>query len=79
MTETSKRQIRLVVNGMICDDCERRVFHALESVGSRNIFASFRKNEATFDLDDLNRLDDAKQAITDAGYKDVSKLSCCAG
>lgn len=69
MMETNKKQIRLVVNGMTCDDCERHVSHALESVGAGNISASFRKNEATFELADLNRLDAAKQAIVDTGYK----------
>lgn len=65
---SSKKQIRLVVSGMTCDDCERHVSHALESVGAQNISASFRRNEATFELSDLNRLDAAKQAIADTGY-----------
>ncbi len=70
MTESSsKKQIRLVVSGMTCDDCERHVSHALQSVGAENISASFRRNEATFELADLNRLDVAKQAIEDTGYK----------
>lgn len=64
----SKKQIRLVVHGMTCDDCERHVSHALQSVGAENISASFRRNEATFELGDLNRLDAAKQAIVDTGY-----------
>ncbi|QQE80411.1 mercury(II) reductase [Alicyclobacillus sp. SO9] len=65
----SKKQIRLVVNGMTCDDCERHVSHALKSVGAQYISASFRRNEATFELGDLNQLDAAKQAIVDTGYK----------
>lgn len=70
MTESNRRkQIRLVVSGMTCDDCERHVSHALKSVGAENISASFRRNEATFELADLNRLDDAKQAIVDTGYQ----------
>ncbi|QQE79995.1 mercury(II) reductase [Alicyclobacillus sp. SO9] len=70
MTESSsKKHIRLVVDGMTCDDCERHVSHALKSVGADNISASFRRNEATFELTDLNQLDAAKQAITDTGYK----------
>lgn len=69
MMETNKKQIRLVVNGMTCNDCERHVSHALESVGAENISASFRRNEATFELVDLNSLDAAKQAIADTGYK----------
>ncbi|KPV43841.1 mercury(II) reductase [Alicyclobacillus ferrooxydans] len=66
---SSKKQIQLVVNGMTCDDCERHVSRALQSVGAENISASFRRNEATFELGDLNRLDAAKQAIVDTGYK----------
>ncbi|QQE78471.1 mercury(II) reductase [Alicyclobacillus sp. SO9] len=70
MTESSsKKQVRLVVKGMTCDDCERHVSHALESVGADNILASFRRDEATFELTDLNQLDAAKQAITNTGYK----------
>lgn len=70
MTETrNKKQIRLVVNGMTCNDCEKHVSHALESVGAENISASFRRNEAIFEFDDLNRLDDAKQAIAETGYQ----------
>ncbi len=65
----STKQIRLVVNGMTCDDCERHVSHALQSVGAQHISASFRRNEATFELGDLNQLDAAKQAIVDTGYK----------
>lgn len=69
MTESNKKQIRLVVNGMTCNDCERHVSHALQSVGADKIFASFRRNEATFELDDLNRLNEAKRAIVDTGYQ----------
>lgn len=65
----SKKQIRLVVNGMTCGDCERHVSHALQGMGAENISASFRRNQATFELADLNRLDVAKQAIADTGYK----------
>ncbi len=77
MTESTKKQIQLVVNGMTCDGCERHVTHALQSVGAENISASFRRNEATFELADLNRLDDARQAIADTGYQpgDVTILS----
>lgn len=64
-----KKQIRLVVNGMTCHDCERHVSHALQSVGAESISASFRRNEAIFELDDLNRLDDAQRAIADLGYQ----------
>lgn len=69
MTESNKKQIRLVVNGMTCNDCERHVSHALQSVGADKISASFRRNEATFELDDLNRLNEAKRAIVDTGYQ----------
>ncbi len=68
MTEQNKKQIRLVVRGMTCDDCERHVARALERVGAANISVSFRRNEATFDMVDLNVLDDALQAIEGAGY-----------
>lgn len=65
----SMKHVRLVVDGMTCDDCERHVIHALQNVGAENISANFRRNEATFELADLNRLEDAKQAVTDTGYK----------
>lgn len=65
----SNQQIRLVVNGMTCDDCERHVSHAVQSVGGKNVSANFRRNDATFDLSDLNQLDAVKQAIADTGYK----------
>ncbi|KRW91956.1 mercuric reductase [Alicyclobacillus tengchongensis] len=65
----NRKRIRLVVNGMTCEDCERHVSHALQRVGAENISASYRRNEATFELADLNRLDDARQAIADTGYR----------
>lgn len=77
MSELIKKQIRLVVDGMTCDDCEKHVIHALESVGAENTSASFRRREATFELKDLNRLDEAKRAITATGYNpgDAAVLS----
>ncbi|WDL98812.1 mercury(II) reductase [Alicyclobacillus sp. ALC3] len=77
MTESTREKIRLVVSGVICDDCERHVSHALQHVGVQSVSASFRKNEATFELTDLNRLDAVKQAIADTGYKpgDATVLS----
>lgn len=72
-----KKQIRLIVNGMTCIDCEQHVSHALEKAGAENIKANFRRNEATFALANLNLLDAVKQAVADTGYKpgDATVLS----
>ncbi len=69
MTERNKKQIQLVVQGMTCTDCERHVSHALQSVGAENISISFRRGETTFELFNLDLLDEVKQAIAKTGYQ----------
>lgn len=66
--DKQNQQIRLAVKGMTCASCERHVAAALLGVGAENVAASFRRNEATFELADLERLNAVKQAVIDAGY-----------
>lgn len=69
MTKTHKNQVHLVVGGMTCNGCERHVSHALRRVGATDVRVSFRRNEATFALDDLSELETVKHVVSDVGYK----------
>ncbi len=83
------QQLRMTVQGMTCDSCNRHVQHALESAGAQNVRADFRRGEAvfTFTGEDTQPL---AAAVTEAGYrpngleivetpetKRRPKFSCC--
>ncbi|SFV08780.1 mercury(II) reductase [Alicyclobacillus macrosporangiidus] len=66
--QPEKQKVRLAVQGMTCTDCERHVTLALQRVGAEGITASFRRGEATFEIDPA-RLEEAKRAVANSGYE----------
>ncbi|MDN4094582.1 mercury(II) reductase [Brevibacillus agri] len=60
--------VRIEVTGMTCTSCEQHVKKALTTIGANNIFASFRKNEVTFEVPDKSYIQFAKEAIIKCGY-----------
>jgi len=69
MRHSAKNEIRLEIQGMSCVDCERHIVRALQNIGAEDITADFRRGEAKFSLNDLNRLMDAREAVIQAGYQ----------
>lgn len=63
------KKYRLHVQGMTCSGCEEHVATALENIGAANIDASFRRNEATFELPDNVGVEMAQKAINEAKYR----------
>ncbi|MDN8593158.1 mercury(II) reductase [Paenibacillus sp. 11B] len=63
------KKYRVHVQGMTCTGCEEHVATALESIGAANIEASFRRNEATFELPDDVAIETAQKAINEAKYQ----------
>ncbi|MDK8193185.1 mercury(II) reductase [Paenibacillus sp. UMB7766-LJ446] len=63
------KKYRIHVQGMTCSVCEEHVATALENIGAVNIEASFRRNEATFELLDDARIETAQKAINEAKYQ----------
>jgi mercuric reductase len=61
-------QMRMIVQGMTCEDCNRHVAHALESAGAKEAHADFRRGEARFQFsaEDTGALADA---VAEAGYR----------
>jgi len=68
MMTVKARQMRMIVQGMTCDDCNRHVAHALESAGAEQARADFRRGEAlfTFAGDNPSVL---AAAVEEAGYR----------
>ncbi len=68
MNAKAKKQMRMTVQGMTCDDCNRHVAHALETAGARDARADYRRGEAVFSLvgEDTAALG---AAVKDAGYR----------
>ncbi|WP_029423569.1 mercury(II) reductase [Alicyclobacillus macrosporangiidus] len=62
-----KPRVRLAVHEMTCPDCERHVTEALQRAGAEDVVASFRRGEATFEIDPA-RLEEAKRAVANSGY-----------
>lgn len=60
--------VRIPTQGMTCDGCEDHVINALNSIGAKNVTASFRKGEATFQVEEKSDIEKAKKAIADTGY-----------
>lgn len=58
------KKYRIKVQGMTCNGCEEHVATALEHIGAANIEASFRREEATFELPDEVEIDTAKKPST---------------
>src|SRR5260370_35734971 len=50
MNAKAKKQMRMTVQGMTCDDCNHHVAHALETAGATNARADYRRSEAVFTL-----------------------------
>src|SRR5260370_25288236 len=67
MNAKAKKQMRMTVQGMTCDDCNNHVAHALETAGATNARADYRRSEAVFTLagDDTAAL---VAAVKDPGY-----------
>src|SRR5260370_26102036 len=68
MNAKAKKQMRMTVQGMTCDDCNHHVAHALETAGATNARADYRRSEAVFTLagDDTAALVPPGK---DAGYR----------
>ncbi|MEC1158919.1 MULTISPECIES: mercury(II) reductase [Bacillaceae] len=60
--------VRIPTQGMTCAGCEDHVINALNSIGAKNVTASFRKGEATFQVEEKSDIEKAKKAIADTGY-----------
>jgi len=67
MTDKAK-QMRMIVQGMTCDDCNRHVARALESAGAEQARADFRRGEALFTFAGENTSALAA-AVKGAGYR----------
>ncbi len=67
MTDKAK-PMRMIVQGMTCDDCNRHVAHALESAGAEQARADFRRGEALFTFAGENTSALAA-AVKEAGYR----------
>ncbi|OXS52508.1 mercury(II) reductase [Cohnella sp. CIP 111063] len=63
------KKYRMYVQGMTCSGCEKHVATALEGIGAVNIEASFRRNEATFELPDDVDINTAQKAINETRYQ----------
>lgn len=63
------KKYRIDVQGMTCSSCEEHVVIALENIGAVNIKASFRRNEATFEMPDDIAIETAQKAIIEAKYQ----------
>lgn len=63
------KKYRMHVQGMTCSGCEGHVATALEGIGAVNIEASFRRNEATFELPDDVDINTAQKAINETRYQ----------
>ena len=48
--KTDTPAVRMPIEGMTCDDCERHVTTALEGAGALNVRASFGRDEARFSM-----------------------------
>jgi mercuric reductase len=68
MNAKTEKRIRMAVQDMTCDDCNRHVAHALETAGAKDARADYRRGEAVFSLvgDDTAAL---IAAVKDAGYR----------
>ncbi len=68
MNAKAYKQMRMTVQGMTCDDCNRHVAHALETAGAKDTRADYRRGEAVFSLggDDTAAL---VAAVKVAGYR----------
>src|SRR5712691_10657683 len=70
MNAKAYKQMRMTVQGMTCDDCNRHVAHALETAGAKDTRADYRRGEAVFSLagDDTAAL---VAAVKVAGYQPI--------
>ena len=64
----SKRRMRMTVQGMTCDDCNRHVARALETAGAEDVRADFRRGDATFTFASQDTAPLAG-AVRDVGYR----------
>jgi len=67
MTDKAK-PMRMIVQGMTCDDCNRHMAHALESAGAEQARADFRRGEVLFTFAGENTSPLAA-AVKEAGYR----------
>jgi len=68
MNMKTKRRLRMTVQGMTCEDCNRHVAEALQRAGANDARADFRRGEAVFTFagDDTAPL---AAAVNAAGYR----------
>ncbi len=59
-------KLRMQVGGMTCDHCEKTVERALQSAGSKDAEADFRRSEATFEFE--GDASEIASAVRHAGY-----------
>ena len=69
MNARPKTRMRMIVEGMTCDDCNRHVAHALESAGAEDAKADFRRGEATFTFAAGENTAALAAAVKSAGYR----------
>jgi mercuric reductase len=68
MNMKSKKQMRMTVKGMTCEDCNRHVAEALQRAGATDARADFRRGEAVFTFAGDNTAPLAG-AVNAAGYR----------
>ncbi|MFD1363190.1 mercury(II) reductase [Lentibacillus salinarum] len=70
-------KFKISIQGMTCTGCEEYVAVALENIGAKNVKASFRRDEAVFELPDYIGVERASKAIDEANYKpgEIEELS----
>jgi mercuric reductase len=68
MSTKAKTRMRMAVQGMTCDDCNRHVANALETAGATDAHADYRRGEVVFTLAGDNTAA-LRAAVTGAGYR----------
>ncbi len=62
-------KIKLKIEGMSCQGCVRKIRKALEKIGAKDIRVSLKEEEAEFNLEDKEKISEAKKEIENLGYK----------
>ncbi|MEA3321492.1 MAG: mercury(II) reductase [Bacillota bacterium] len=70
-------KFKIDIQGMTCTGCEEHVAVALETIGARNIEASFHRGKVVFELPDDIGIESAIKAIDEAKYqpKEIEEVS----
>lgn len=60
--------VRVGVEGMTCENCERHVGEALKKLGAKKVKVSHKERLASFDVKEVDK-DKIRKAVLDAGYE----------